>query len=65
MSALGFDNGDEIEVQIFNPEEVIRQIKNYISPLTKQLEDLSRLIQGTSTAQQLYIYEICTFQRWF
>ena len=34
-------------------EAVHEQIKNYIAPLTKQLEDLTQLIQGISRAHHV------------
>ena len=47
------DNGDsEIEARILTRQEVCRQIKNYIAPVTKKLEDLSRLIKGLSSVHQ-------------
>ena len=47
---------DEPEARILTQVEVIEQIRFHIAPLTKQLEDLTRLIQGMSTAQQLNSY---------
>ena len=35
---------DEPEVHVRTQDEVNEQIRNYIAPLTKQLEDLTRLI---------------------
>ena len=43
---------DEPEARILTQKEVIEQISSHISPLTKQLEDLTELIKGMSTSQQ-------------
>ena len=42
---------DEPEVYILTQEDVNEQIGSHIAPLTKQLEDMTRLIQGMTTAQ--------------
>ena len=52
MSAHESNNDNESETRIFTQEEVDEQIKNYIDPVTSQLEHLSRLIQGMSTAHR-------------
>ena len=40
------------EALILTQKEVDEQIRNCIAPLTKQLEDLTRPIQGMSTAHR-------------
>ena len=52
MSASECIVEDESEAGILTQEEVNDQIRSYIDPLTKQLEDLIRLIQGMSRAKQ-------------
>ena len=42
----------ESEARILIQEEVNEQIKSYIIPLNKQLEDLTWLIQGISSAHE-------------
>ena len=56
MSARDRNVYDEPEAQALTQEEVIEQRGNHIVPLTKQLEDLSQLIQGMTTAQQPSFY---------
>ena len=50
----------ETETRILTQEDVTEHIKNYNAPLTKQLDDLTRLIH--STAKQLPKGK---YQRWF
>ena len=38
-------------MHVLTQEEVSEQIRNHIAPLTKQLEELTQLIQGMTTAQ--------------
>ena len=52
MNAAECNVEDESEAWIVIQEEVNEQIKKYIAALAKQLEDLTRLIPGMSTAQQ-------------
>ena len=40
----------EYETRILTQEEVNEQIKNYSAIVTRQLEDLTRMIQGMSTS---------------
>ena len=40
-----------LETRILTQGEVDEQISSYIASLTRQLEDLTRLIQGMSTAR--------------
>ena len=42
---------DEPEVHVLTQKEVNQQIRNYIAPLTKQLENLSGFTQGMTTDQ--------------
>ena len=39
------------EIQTLTQEAVNEQIRRFISPLTRQLEELSRLVQGKVTTQ--------------
>ena len=48
-SSLEFDS----EPHILTQEAVVEEMKNYITPLTKQLEDLTRLVQGMSRGHQV------------
>ena len=43
----------DCEIQASAQEEVDEQFKNYIAHLTKQLEDLTRLIQGSWHGHQV------------
>ena len=43
---------DETKARILTQGEFEEHIRNYFARLTKQLEDLTRQIQGTSTAHQ-------------
>ena len=45
MSAHG-NKSVRSETHILTPEEVNEQIKNYIAPFTRQVEDLIKLTQG-------------------
>ena len=47
---------DEPEVHVLTQEEVNEQIKSHIAHVTRQLEVLTRLIQGMSTAQHPTFY---------
>ena len=51
VNAPGRNARDELEVHALTQEEVNEQVRNHIGPLTKQLQDLTRLIQGMTTAQ--------------
>ena len=51
MNAQERNVEDEPEVHILTEEEVNYQIRNHVAPLTKQLEDLTRLIQGMATVR--------------
>ena len=53
QNARSSNNDSESESHILTQEAVDEQIKNYIGPLTKQLEDLTGLIQGMSRAHQV------------
>ena len=44
------------EARILTQEEVDEQIKTYNAPLTKQLEDLTQLLQGMSSAYQTNLF---------
>ena len=46
----------ESKKRILTQEEVHEQIRSYIAPLTKQLEDLTRLIPRMSAAQRPNLY---------
>ena len=48
-SNLEFDS----EPHILTQEAVVEEIKNYITPLTEQLEDLTRLVHGMSRGHQV------------
>ena len=55
-AALGTHENDvksESQTPILTRDEVDGQGRSYIAPLTKQLEDLTRLMQGMSSTQQL------------
>ena len=52
MSATEDSGNNESEARIQTQEEVHYQIKNYFPPLTKRLEDLTRLIQGMLSGDQ-------------
>ena len=42
------DENEEIEMRTATPEEVKEQIKSFIAPPTKQLEDMTQLVQVVS-----------------
>ena len=42
------DENEEPEICTLTQEEVNEQINSFIAPLTNQLEDLTRLVQGLS-----------------
>ena len=46
------DVDSDSNVRILTQEEVKEKIKSYIAPLTKQLEDLTWLIQGMLSVHQ-------------
>ena len=52
VNAHGSKADSESGARILTQEEVDEQIKNKINPLTRQLEDLTRLIEGMSTAHR-------------
>ena len=52
MNAHLDDIKNESEARIPTQEEVDEQIRNVINPLNKQLEDLTQLTQGMSTAHR-------------
>ena len=48
-SAMKFcrtNENEEPKIRSLTQEEVIEQIKNFIATLTRQLEDLTRVVQG-------------------
>ena len=49
MSAHENITDTESETRILAQEAVVEQIGNYIAPLTRQLDDLTWLMQGMST----------------
>ena len=51
MSAKKIKTDSESGARILTQKEVDEQVKNYVASLTKQLEDLTRLIQGMSAAR--------------
>ena len=51
MMAPKHNNDDEPEVHALTQQEINEQIICHFNPLSKQLEDLTRLIQGMMTAQ--------------
>ena len=53
MSSREINADNESEAGILTQEEVDEQIRNYIAPLTIQLEEFIRFIQGMSTAHRL------------
>ena len=50
------DKVSKSEARILALKEVNEQIRSYIVPLTKQLEDLTRLIWGIFSAEHRNIY---------
>ena len=52
MSAHGNNTDKGSETRILTQEEVDEQIRNYIAPLIRQLEDLTWLVQKMSTAHR-------------
>ena len=52
VSAYESNTDTECETRIVTQEEVDEQIRNYNVSLTRQLDDLTRLIQGMSTAHR-------------
>ena len=52
MSALENNTDNESKGRILTQVEVDEQIMNYIVPLTRQLEDSTRLIHGMATAHR-------------
>ena len=51
MMAPKHNNDDEPEVHVLTQQEINEQIISHFNPLSNQLEDLTRLIQGMTTAQ--------------
>ena len=43
--------GEVSEIQTLTQEAVNEQIRGFIAPLTRQLEDLTRLVQGMTTTR--------------
>ena len=56
MITLKCNVGGELEVHVLTWKEVHKQIRNKIAPLTKKLEDLTRLIKGLATAQHSTLF---------
>ena len=52
MNAPERNTDEKLEERILSQEDVNEQIRSYFAPLTKQLENWNRLIQGVSTVQQ-------------
>ena len=50
------DVNSETEARILTHDDVNEQIRSYIALLTKQLEDLTRLLQGMLSTQQRNAY---------
>ena len=58
MSAHETNTDTEFETRILTQEEVHEQIKSYIAALTRQLEELIRLIHARSTADPPYFLQM-------
>ena len=43
--------GEVPEFQMLTQETLIEQIRGFIAPLTRQLEELTRLVQGSTTSR--------------
>ena len=50
MNSRGTNKNEDPEVHAITQEEVDEQIKNFIATLTRKLWDLTRLVQGMTTA---------------
>ena len=48
--------GEVLEVQTLTQEAVNEQIRGFIAPLTRQLEELTRLVQGMTTSRHPNTY---------
>ena len=57
MSNQEDDVNSETEARILSQEDVNKQIQSYIAPLTKQLEDLTQLLQGLTSIQEPNFYQ--------
>ena len=56
MSANENNTDSEFETRILTHDEVDKQISYFFAPLTRQLEDLTRLIQGMFTAHRSNLF---------
>ena len=48
--------GQISEIQALTQETIIEQIRGFIAHLTRQLEELTRLVQGMTTSRNLFSY---------
>ena len=54
-NSLEYVEGEVSEIQTLT-QEAVKQIRGFIAPLTRQLEELTQLVQGMVTTQHPYHY---------
>ena len=57
MNSPETNENEDSEMRALTQEEIDEQIKSFIAPLTRQLEDLTRLVSGMTIASHLDYYE--------